>query len=207
MSKLAYYLGAGMHVGGQGSHQPLPLGGFGRNGSPPGLCYLFRKLNRGSLGIPEPSAVLCTKQRPNVAWMSKKTQERRENLALPREFTRSWGYRWEEGGDRQQLSVGGSVREWTHVREEGATVKQRCDCGCHGNSAFCYLIYTWSSDRRTRCRKFLWPDQPQTEVSASEVISWPCGLLNLPLSCKSSSHMWAERRDTGFLHIRAHISS
>lgn len=129
MSKLACYLGAGMWTGGHVSHQPLPPGGFGRNGSPPGLCYIFRKLNRGSSGIPEPSAVLCTKQGPNVAWMSKKTQERRENLALPREFTRSWDFRWVEGGDRQQLSVEGSGREWTHAREEGATVKQPCDSG------------------------------------------------------------------------------
>lgn len=141
MSKLAYYLGAGMQMGGQVSHQPLPLWGFGRNGSPQGLCYIFRKLNRGSLGIPEPSAVLCTKQRPNGAWMSKKTQERREKLALPREFTRLWDYRWVEGGDRQQLPVEGSGREWTHVREEGAAVNSYVTAGCHGNSAF----LTWST--------------------------------------------------------------
>lgn len=207
MSKLAYYLGAGMWMGGHVSHQPLPPGGCGRNGSPPGLCYIFRKLNRGSSGIPEPSAVLCTKQGPNVAWMSTKKLKSAEKIWLSpgNLHVRGIPGEWREEIDNSYLwkAVGGNGYM---PERRGPPLNSHVTAGCHGNSAFA----AWSTHgARTKGLSATSASGPTSQRPRCLPLKWPrgCVVYSLPFSCKPSSRMWAGSRYTGFLHIRTNISS
>lgn len=55
----------------------------------------------------------------------------------------------------------------------------------------CCLIYTRSVDQRTQRSKCLWFNQldSKTNFSASKVISWLCGLLSIPFSCKENKKL------------------
>lgn len=54
-------------------------------------------------------------------------------------------------------------------------------------TAFVAFIYTWARDQRTRGSQCLWlhPPWPETHLSASNVISRPCGLRSIPFGRSS----------------------